>query len=402
MKIIVQKFGGTSLASKEARRIAADKIKASCLEGYKVAVVLSAMGRRGDEFSTDTLLDNIREKLPGASLAERDLTAICGEMYSCAVMSAELEKMGLKADVATGFDLPVITDGVYGGARIKSIGVAYILNSFKTYDVALIAGFQGMTLKGLATTLGRGGSDTTAAALGAALKAEKVEIYTDVEGVMTADPKITASARVAPSLDYCEMGEMASEGAKVLHTRSVEIAEKHKLCLFVKNTFSDAGGTEISNVSLPRRSPISGFIHKTGIVDFFVDYSLVNNVPKRQRGLFRALSEFGISLDVINIHKRKIYFTVDAKDYEKTKSFLVNTAMKFCERHGLAKISCAGLGMKGTPGVMAAIARVLWNSGVKIYRSVDSFINISCLIDEKDLSSAISSLHSLMPDLKRD
>ncbi|MBR0518891.1 ACT domain-containing protein, partial [bacterium] len=196
-------------------------------------------------------------------------------------------------------------------------------------------------------------------------------------------------------LDFVEMGEMASEGAKVLHTPSVEIAERYNVDVFVKNTFSGDIGTKVSKTA-KNTEIVTGFIHRLDITDFFVDYTLVNNAPKRQRGLFKSLAEKHISLDLINICGKKVYFAVNSSDSEAVRQHLINTGMRFFERNKVAKISCIGAGMKGTAGVMANIVKKLNKADIKIYRSVDSLINISCIIDEDNLQKAMKILHELI------
>ena len=394
-KIIVKKFGGTSLSSFEARKKAVDLIKSSVESDFKVVAVVSAMGRKGDIFSTDTLIDNLKKELPNASDTEKALLTSTGEFYSCLSVASMLRDNKLKVEIFSGADVPIITENKTFNAKIKSVGTENILKAFENNDVVVVAGFQGITEFGIVSTLGRGGSDTTATALGVALKADCVEIYTDVDGVMTADPKIYSETNKIDELNFVEMGEMASEGAKVLHTPSVEIAEKYDVDILVKNTFSDDKGTRVSK-NAKNTEIVTGFIHRKDITDFFVDYTLVNNYPKRQRGLFKSLAEKHISLDLINICGKKVYFAVNSSDTEAVRQHLIDTGMRFFERDNVAKISCIGAGMKGTAGVMAKVVNQLKKANIKIYRSVDSLINISCIIDEDKLQNAMKILHELI------
>lgn len=395
MRIIVQKFGGTSADTPEKREKVLEKIKKAVDCGFKVIAVFSAMGRKGSKFATDTLISSFDEVCPDALVQQRELVASCGELYACACISSIASAHSIKSKVFSGFDFPIVTDCNFGNASIKYIGKENALKAFEECDLILAAGFQGISSEGFVTTLGRGGSDTTAAALAAAFDAEKCEIYTDVDGVKTADPKVYSNARLMKSIDYREMGEMASEGAKVLHTRSVEIAAKHSLKLFVKNSFSDTEGTEISSESYDK-DPFKGFVHKSHICDFCVDYSIVNNAKKRQRALFEILASKGVSLDMINICGKKIYFCVSKDDSPSVKRYLIAAGLKYSEISECAKLSCIGSGMKGTAGIMSMAFGALCSAGVKVFRILDSFINISFLIKESDTERALEALHKIM------
>lgn len=395
MRIVVQKFGGSSLSSPEKRKAVLERIRAAVDGGRKAVVVVSAMGRMGDEFATDSILGRLDSLVPEPLPEQRDLVASTGELYSLAAMSSLAVREGLRAAAFSGFDLPLITDCDFGDAAILGVGTLNLMRALRENDVVFVAGFQGVSREGFVTTLGRGGSDTTAAALASALGADCAEIYTDVDGVRTVDPRDYPEAPLISGLDYMEMGEMASEGAKVLHTRCVEIAERGGLDLFVRNSFSDAPGTIISSSSGSGRV-VSGFIHRAGISDFCADYSLVNNAPKRQGALFEALADGGISLDMINVCGKRVFFSVFSSDSGPVKRYFSVSGIKYTETGGVAKISCVGSGMKGVPGVMASVFRVLSEAGVRVHRIVDSFINISFLISESDSGRALSALHGLL------
>lgn len=395
MRIVVQKFGGTSADTPAKREKVFEKIKKAVDGGFKVLAVFSAMGRKGSCFATDTLISSFNENIPDATPEQRDLAASCGELYACSCMASLANSYSIRAEVFAGLDFPIITDSAFGNASIKSIGRQNLLKAFENCDAVFAAGFQGISSDGFVTTLGRGGSDTTAAALAAAFGAERCEIYTDVDGVKTADPKSYPKAMLMESLDYREMGEMASEGAKVLHTRCVEIAGKHSLRLFVKNSFSDAPGTEIALDSSDKR-PFKGFVHKSAVCDFCADYSMVNNAKKRQRALFEILAAKGISLDMINICGKKTYFSVSEKDSPSVKRYFEAAGLKYSEISGCAKLSCIGSGMKGAPGVMALAFGALSEAGINVFRILDSFINISFLIKESDTEAALEALHKIM------
>ena len=250
MKIIVQKFGGTSVASEEARIAVKDKVQQAIRNGFAPVVVVSAMGRKGAPYATDTLIDTLKEANISVNVREMDMLMCCGEIISSCVMAATLQKYGINAMALTGGQAGIITDSQFGAARIKNIKVSYLMRLLESGIIPVVCGFQGMTENNFKfTTLGRGGSDTSAAALGAALKADCVEIYTDVEGIMTADPRLVKEANILEQISYAEVCQMAYNGAKVIHPRAVEIAMGSNIPMYVKSTFSDAPGTLITSES---------------------------------------------------------------------------------------------------------------------------------------------------------
>jgi len=247
------------------------------------------------------------------------------------------------------------------------------------------------------TTLGRGGSDTTATALACVLGAEKVEIYTDVEGVMTADPRVYPSTRAIPQLTYEEMGEMANEGAKVLHGRCISLAQKYRIPLWVKGSFCPEGGSLVSEEipvdALEKVRVVTGLVSVSDIVEVNVDFSGLWDPSCKRTELFRRIWEAGISLDMINVCYNRLFFIVRGDVCEKVEKILAEAALSFEIRRGCAKVSVIGIGMKGTPGVMARIQDALNAAGVEVLRSTDSHITISCLIREEQLGAALAALH---------
>ena len=357
MTIIVQKYGGSSLKDAGQRELVASKIVASKHAGYSVVVVVSAMGRRGDPYATDTLIECLEAQCADVDGREKDLIMSCGEIMSGVVLASLLNSRGEKAIPLTGF--------------------------------------QGITDDFQITTLGRGGSDTTATALGAVLSAESVEIYTDVDGVMTVDPRVYRDARIIRELTYQEMGEMANEGAKVLHSRCVDLSRENNTPLWVKGTFSEDRGTHIHSHDTTEGGLriVTGLIHRTGLREYILDLSPFQERAKLKRTLFETLAQDGVSLDLINLASDALYFTVDEIHAQKVEERLRVLEIPHECRTGVAKISSIGQGMKGTPGVMARVCDALHSRNIRIHRSVDSYINISCLIDAEDLTSAIEALH---------
>ncbi len=396
-QIIIQKFGGSSLCTASQREHVASMIINRVQMGFRVAAVFSAMGRFPLPYATDSIIASLRQEHSPPDRREQDAAMSCGEIVSCIVMASLLRANGQEAEVLTGFEAGIITDNCYGDARILSIHGDAIKEILNRGVVACVAGFQGITRKMEITTLGRGGSDTTATALGAALRASAVEIYTDVDGVLTVDPNVFKDAEIIRELAYQEMGEMANEGARVLHSRCVDLARAHRVPLRVKGSFSHDEGSSISS-RIPERARgpegiITGLIHRTGLVEFEADFTNSSDRATVRKALFESLAKAGISLDLINLSYHKLYFTVKEEASPGVSAILDRLAISFRSTDKVAKISCVGIGMKGTPGVMARICEVFAASGIRILRSVDSYINISCLIEESELLPAISALH---------
>ncbi|AUZ41384.1 aspartate kinase, partial [Bacillus sp. MBGLi79] len=243
MKIIVQKFGGTSVKDDRGRKLALSHIQEAVNEGYKAVVVVSAMGRKGDPYATDSLLDLLYGGQDTITEREQDMLLSCGETISSVVFASMLLENGIKAAALTGAQAGFLTDNNHTNAKILEMKPERLVSMLADHDAVVVAGFQGATAKGDITTIGRGGSDTSAAALGAALDAEFIDIYTDVEGVMTADPRIVEKAKPLPVITYTEICNLAYQGAKVIHPRAVEIAMQAKVPIRVRSTYSNETGT---------------------------------------------------------------------------------------------------------------------------------------------------------------
>lgn len=399
MKFNIQKFGGTSVASPSLREKVIAKVIKSHQEGYSPVVVVSAMGRRGDPYATDTLINFVKEIHQSIPPRELDMLMGCGEIISGVTMVNTLNKHGYRSVFLTGGQGGIITDNNYNDARIIEVNPQNIVKYAEEGYIVVVAGFQGITREGDITTLGRGGSDTTAAALGAALHAESIEIYTDVDGIMTADPRIVKNARTLDVVTYNEIRHLAYEGAKVIHPRAVEIAMQHNIPLRVKCTFSDDPGTlvisnnELSKYDIIHHRPITGITHipnLTQIKVFTKDYPHIENV---QLKIFKAIYMANISVDFINIHPHAVIFTV--------KDFIGDTVIQILEKIGIkaeviincAKIAAVGAGMTGVPGVMANIIEALTKVDVQVLQSADSYTTIWCLVKNDDMEKAVQALH---------
>lgn len=400
MKIIVQKFGGTSVATAQTRLSVKNKVQEALNLGYAPVVVVSAMGRSGDPYATDTLIGLVKAANVSANVRELDTVMCCGELISAGVMAATLQAFGINAMALTGGQAGIVTDGQFGAARIKNINTAELLHLLDSGVVPVVCGFQGTTENhGKFTTLGRGGSDTTAAALGAALEAKLVEIYTDVDGIMTADPRIIKDATILEQISYGEVCQMAHQGAKVIHPRAVEIAMKKNIPLVVRSTFSDAPGTVINSECPENNGEIvigeriaSGVTQLTDLAQFKV--SLDQGDILSGRKLFDDLAAAGISVGCLNFQPELAMFAVIKEDVEKTDKLLHLHGYAHEFNDDCAKVSVVGSGMRGVPGVMATYVAALSEKNITILQTVDSDTTISAIIKQENLVAAVKALHA--------
>ena len=400
MRYLVQKFGGTSLATPELREQVVSKITAAKNEGYLPVVVVSAIGRQGDPYATDTLLKFVCGINPEISTRELDNLMACGEIISGVAMVATLERHGLKAVFLTGGQAGIITDEQHNNACIIEVNPKLIHKYTADETIVVVAGFQGQTKDGLVTTLGRGGSDTTAAALGVALNAEAVDIYTDVDGIMTADPRIVENARTLDVITYNEICQLAHEGAKVVHPRAVEIAMQKNIPLRVKCTFSDAPGTLVTSytengvVEIKRDRVITGITHIPNVTQLKIDISDSPADEYPQLKIFKSMALAGISVDFININPDVVIYTVKDDTASKAVQILENMGFAPVITPKCAKVSTVGAGMAGVPGVMASILQALAHEKIKVMQTSDSHSTIWCLVKQEEMEKAIRALHN--------
>jgi aspartate kinase len=397
MRVLIQKYGGTSVATQELRLLVAEKIIHATRQGYSAVAVISAIGRKGAPYATDTLLQLALETNGNISHREIDLLLNCGEIISGVLMTGAICGLGTPAVFLTGAQAGIITNDQFGDARIIRIEPKNILGYLKEGKVVVVAGFQGITENGELTTLGRGGSDTTAAALGVALDAEAIEIYTDVDGIKTADPRIVSEAKTLSAVSYTEACQFAHEGAKVIHPRAVEIAMQKNIPIKVKCTFNDSPGTlvttlgEMGTISLSDRI-ITGITHNPNLTQITID--IEEGLPRDiQLKTFKSLALAGISVDFINVSQYTVMFTVKNEETAKAKDVLENMGIQARILLNCAKIAAVGAGMTGRPGVMAQIVEAFTKEGIKILQSADSYTSIWCLVENKDMERAVRSLH---------
>jgi aspartate kinase len=398
MRIVVQKFGGTSLKTAAQRDVAASWVERARGEGFRPVVVVSAMGRRGDPYATDTLLELLG---PTAAGRTADLIASCGETIAAAVMADVLDRRGIPAEAFTGGQAGIVTDAAFGEARILRVDPRALLPVLEAGAVPVVAGFQGVTEDGAVTTLGRGGSDTTAAALGAALKADVVEIFTDVDGIKTADPRLVPTARTLEALDYDDVFQMAHLGARVVHPRAVEIARQFQVPLRIRSTFSPSPGTLVTTAAAAwdpwaHRDPasvVSGVTYLAGLVQ--VECRAPGGAdPDWALDLFRRLARRGVSVDLINVFPDRVYFTIPATRRRDAEPELSAPGLDVRLYGDRAKVSVVGSAIHGLPGVMAEVMAALSQAGVPVLQTADSHSTISCLVAEDHLEQAVRALHA--------
>lgn len=398
MRILVQKFGGTSLSDASSRTHAIHHIQHALAESYALVVVVSAMGRRGDPYATDTLLDLVRHQGNALPAREKDMLLGCGEIISAAVLCSELNALSIPAVVLTGGQAGIRTNDRYGNARIESIQPARILHQLGLGRVVIVTGFQGQSDEQDMTTLGRGGSDTSATALGAALKAEFVDIFTDVNGIFTADPRLVADAQSIVSVTYAEICNMAYQGAKVIHPRAVEIAMEANVPIRVRSTFTEDLGTLVAspdslrslNQKLKDRH-VTGIAHFPGLTQIRVtagegQYDL-------QLRVFKTMAQHQISVDFINVNPSGIMYTVFDHEADRASSMLRDLGYEPELLPGCVKVSVIGGGMNGVPGIMAQIVEALTEEDILILQSADSNTTIWVLVQQSDMVKAVRALH---------
>ncbi|MBU9714498.1 aspartate kinase [Evansella tamaricis] len=406
MNIVVQKFGGTSVKNEEARDKATEHVLNALKEGYKVVVVVSAMGRVGDPYATDTLLNLVGGVDSHVSKRELDLLASCGETISSVVFSNLLRQKGVNSLAITGAQAGFRTNEDYTNAKIMEMKVSGLKALLQEHDVIVVTGFQGETPKGTTATLGRGGSDTSATALGAALEANVVDIFTDVAGVMTADPRIVESAKPLSVVTYNEICNMAYQGAKVIHPRAVEVAMQAKVPIRIRSTYSDSPGTLITSSTSKSVGRDVVERHVTGIahVQNVTQIKVAANEGEfdLQSKVFKAMANAGISVDFINIHPMGVAYTVSDHVADKAEEILREMGLDPQVLKHCAKVSAVGAGMTGVPGVTARIVEALTSKNIQILQSADSHTTIWVLVKDNDMVDAVNALHEMFLLEKED
>lgn len=400
MRIIVQKFGGTSVVDDESRERVSEKIISEKMSGKLPVVVVSAIGRKGAPYATDTLISLAKGVNADTNPRELDLLMACGEVISGVILTTLLESKGHPAVFLTGGQAGILTDDTFGDARILKVQPHKIMQHLSDGKLVVIAGFQGITDDGEVTTLGRGGSDTTASAIGVALKAEVIDIYTDVDGVKTADPRIVDDAKTLELVTYNEVCNLAHEGAKVIHPRAVEIAMQKNIPIRVRSTFSDHPGTLVTSkseildeIDMDNYRLITGITFKTDVTQLKIFTRDSSSAKDLQLKIFKTMANEEISVDFINVHPHAVIYTVKDADVSHALDVLGALGLDVEVQRDCAKVSTVGAGMTGIPGVMASIVEALTDEGVEILQSADSYTTIWVLVKTVDLARAVRALH---------
>jgi aspartate kinase len=399
MAMIVMKFGGTSMAGTERIRSVAARVKRETDAGHQVAVVVSAMAGE-----TDRLVGFCKEASPLYDPAEYDVVVAAGEQITAGLLAIALQAAGVPARSWLGWQVPIHTSAAHAHARVQTIDGSAVRAAMAGGTVAVIPGFQGQAADGRITTLGRGGSDTSAVAVAAALKADRCDIYTDVEGVYTTDPRIVPRARKLARITYEEMLELASVGAKVLQTRSVELAMKEKVRVQVLSSFSDAPGTLlVGEDEIVEQELIAGVAYNRNEAKITV--VRVPDRPGVVSAIFGPLADAGINVDMIiqsiatDSGTTDVTFTVPATELPRAKAILESAHdevgyERLLADDGVAKVTVVGVGMKSHAGVAVTMFRALASRGINIQAITTSEIKVSVLIAEEYVELAVRVLHT--------
>ncbi|MEH7112119.1 aspartate kinase [Neobacillus niacini] len=397
MGLIVQKFGGTSVGSVDKILKVAERIKAESDQGNQVVVVVSAMGK-----STDHLVDLAKEISGQPNKRDMDMLLSTGEQVTIALLSMALNEQNLPAVSFTGWQAGILTEPVHGNARITNINTESVQNQLNEGKVVIVAGFQGITEDGEITTLGRGGSDTTAVALAAALKADKCDIYTDVTGVFTSDPRYVKMARKLKSVSYDEMLELANLGAGVLHPRAVEFAKNYQVRLEVRSSMEKEEGTMIEEeASMEQNLVVRGVAFEDEITKVSV-LGLANSLTSLST-IFSTLAENHLNVDIIvqsttEAETANLAFSIKTNDLLETLNVLENNKdvlnyEQLDAENKLAKVSIVGSGMISNPGVAAKMFEILAANQIQIKMVSTSEIKVSVVVEEKQMLKAVEVLH---------
>jgi len=398
MRILVQKFGGTSLSTNEARQHVIGHIKDALEREYKLVIVVSAMGRLGDPYATDTLLGLVSGNGKSLPAREKDMLLCCGEIISATNLCSLLQAEGISSVVMTGGQAGIQTNHVFGNAQIVSIDTSAIIEYLNQDQVVIVTGFQGMTASHEYTTLGRGGSDTSATALGAALRAEIVDIFTDVNGILTADPRIVEDAKPLSQVSFVEICNMAQNGAKVIHPRAVEVAMQANIPVRVRSTFSKDTGTLVTSTEAIKADWghvadrfVTGIAHTSGVTQ--IQVSAAEQQYDLQLKVFKTMAQHHISVDFINVNPSGVVYTVYDSEAERAIQLLREAGFEPKWLSGCAKVAVIGGGINGVPGIMAHIVEALTEEDIRILQSADSNTTIWVLVSHDNMIQAVRALH---------
>jgi aspartate kinase len=391
VNVVVLKFGGTSVATPELRDLAILRLREERERGYAPVAVVSAMGRAPEAYATDTLLS-----LVGARSGTRssDLLLSCGETISAAIFAATLEEEGLSAVPLTGAQAGIITNSKHGDAKILRVEPVRVREALEAGAIPVIAGFQGVTEDGEITTLGRGGTDLTAIALGHALNAERVDIYTDVSGAMTGDPRRIEGAHTIARASLEEMAELAQHGAKVMHHKAADFAERTNTAYAIKGLRTGQGTLVDEHVD--EENPVTGVTASGRVTWIRVIRGDIEDQERRMQvelQMFQRIADAGISIDQVTINQAGVMFVVEGDRGAEIRQLLGDLNLAVRVREGCSKLSVVGAGMRYAPGVIHRIVRALSQVNVEIIHCTDSNITVSILVPSADAQRAEQAVH---------
>jgi len=394
-RVVVMKFGGTSVATRESRAAVVRAVQAAMESGAAPVVVVSAMGRAGDPYATDTLLSLVDPS--SVDPRERDLLMSTGEIISAVVLASELRAAGIEARAFTGADAGIGTDGAFGSASITEVHTGPLRAALSAGVVPVVTGFQGVAEDGSLTTLGRGGSDTTACALGVALQADSVEIYTDVDGVMSADPRACDGPAVLEVIRADELHQMARHGARIVHTPAAELALASGLAVRVRNTYTSHPGTLVADISSYRPDRVATAVtHTEGVARIRVSLPAPEGTRAHmaaQARVYRAMADAGVSLDMFTPVGETLVFSVPDEALDRASEVLSALGLTYQVQAALSKVTLVGAGMHGVPGVMARMSECLDRAGITVLQTADSHTTISVLVPAEESRRAVQALH---------
>ncbi len=390
-RIAVLKFGGTSVATREQREIAYRRIHDARDSGFATVAVVSAMGRPPEPYATDTLLHLIDDRTSSANV---DMLLAAGELISAAIFAGELNAQGVDAIALSGAQAGIVTDARHGDANILRVEPVAVREALERGAVPVVAGFQGATEDGHITTLGRGGTDLSAIAIGSALEAERVDIYTDVSGAMTADPQRIPSARTIERASLAEMTELAEHGAKVMHYKAADYANRTGTRYSIKGLQSDRG--TLVDESIDHHRPVTGVTASGRLTWIRIIRGDIESPSRRMETeleMFRRVAGAEISIDQVTINQAGVAFVVEGDRGNEIRALLGDLNLAVRVREGCSKLSIVGTGMRDAPGVVAHAVSALSRANVEIIHCTDSNVTISILVPAGEVSRAESAVH---------
>lgn len=391
VRACVLKFGGTSVATPEQRETAIARIREARERGFAPVAVVSAMGRAPSPYATDSLLSLVEGR---TGTRNADLLLACGELLSAAVFADALNEAGIPAAAFTGAQAGIVTDERFGDAQILRVEPGAVQNALEQNVVAVVAGFQGASERGATTTLGRGGSDLSAIALGHALGAERIDIYTDVSGALTADPRRIEGAHTIERASLDEMTELAEHGAKVMHHKAADFARRTQTRYAIKGLKSDEG--TIVDESSDYHRPVTGVTASGRLTWIRVIRGDIEDRERRMQvemEMFKRVAEHGISIDQVTINQAGVMFVVEGDRGAEIRQLLADLNLAVRVREGCSKLSVVGAGMRYAPGVIEQIVSALSGSNVEIIHCTDSNITVSVLVPATDAQRAEQAVH---------